>query len=391
MIVDRYRRRIITALKRILFAEAGHHGGSVNRLLILLRHLDLERLRPVVLSHFRDGRAGQLLALPAPFPRLTLGLTRDPPPDTLQALGPLRLPTVFGLRGLLAGGWALVRHRPQLAYLNNPPFPHLPLIAACRLLGVPYMCHLRDTVRLTSAELWALRGAARVVVLSRAAQAFYVRQGVSPAKVEIIYDGISLADFDEARRAAGEPSSGGKTVLALTGSLIPRKRPADAIAVVKRLVSDFPDVVLLLLGDGSERPRLEALVRESGLEPHVHIQGWTEEVAVHLARSAVGLMLSEREGMPNSVLEYMAAGLPVVATDLPGIDEMVENGDNGYVVPLGDAAALEARLHALLADPELRKRMGRRGRQRLEAGGFSLEAEHAALGRLLGDPPWARA
>jgi glycosyltransferase involved in cell wall biosynthesis len=372
--------------KTVFFAEAGHHGGSVNRLWLLLRDLDRRAVRPIVLSHFQDGTAAKLLAGPGDEPRFTLGLTRDPPPEPLSTRGPLVLPTPFGFRYFFRALRILRAHRPGLAYLNNSPFSHLPLVVACRLMKVAYVCHMRDMVRLTRSELWALGHAERVVVLSRSAQSFYAAQGLSPARLLTIYDGISLQNFDRDRGGEAQAPDGA-LVVALTGSLVRRKRPGDALELARRLAPRFPGLLLVLFGDGPERGRLEAEIAAQGLAKNVRIHGWTDQVPRHLARCHVALMVSEREGMPNSVLEYMAAALPVVATDLPGVREMVEDGASGFVVRAGDLDALEARLGTLLEDPGLRRRMGARGRQILESGRFSLAAEHEAVLRLLRDEP----
>lgn len=371
----------------VLFAEAGHHGGSVNRLRLLLDSLETTEVRPVVLSHFSDGRAGRLLSGPGLLPRFTLGVTGDAAAEPLAAAGPLIWPTVSGMRQFALALRVIRAQRPRLVYVNNTPFSHLPLLLACRMLRVPYVCHLRDTVRLTRAERWALRRAWRVIVLSRAARDHYAAQGVPSETTDVIYDGISLAAFDHQRRSALREPPPGRTVIGLVGSLVPRKRPADAVALVHRLVPEFPQLLLVLFGDGPERARLEQDVRRHGLEDHVRIHGWTENVAAELGACHLGLLTSEREGMPNVVLEYMAAALPVVTTDLPGIREMVDDGESGFVVPVGDAAALDRSVRLLLTQPDMRRRMGCRGRQALESGRFTLIAEHQAILGLLLDRP----
>jgi len=96
-------------------------------------------------------------------------------------------------------------------------------------------------------------------------------------------------------------------------------------------------------------------------------------------------MISEREGMPNTILEYMAAGLPVVATDLPGIREMVRAGETGYIVPVRDPEAVARALRTLLSDDRARERMGRAGRHVLEGGMFTTKSEVEEIERLLFD------
>ncbi|HWX23730.1 MAG TPA: glycosyltransferase family 4 protein [Vicinamibacteria bacterium] len=364
--------------RRVLFCEMGHHGGSVNRLLLLLRALDRSRVSPLLLSFFSDSTAGRLFELPLDFPREHLALKADPAPESLRLRGSIPVPTAFGFRYFRRAARMLGLHRPDLAYLNNTPFSHLPAVAACRLKGVPYVVHMRDTIRLTRAERWALGGSSAIVVLSHAAREFYAAQGVPADRMAVIYDGISLSDFDAARNQAPPPSPG-RIVLALAGTLVPRKRAALAIDVVGRLAGEFPHLLLVILGDGPDREVLEARVRGAGLQGTVRIEGWTANVPARLAHAHVGLMVSDREGMPNVILEYMAAGLPVVATDLPGIREMVEDGATGFVVPRDEPGRLEEALRRLLSDAALRGRMGALGRKALEKGRLSLSEEHAKI------------
>jgi glycosyltransferase involved in cell wall biosynthesis len=370
-------------VRRVLFCEGGRHGGSVKKLITLIGGLDARRVEAAVLSAFRTGTAERLLGLSGAFPRITLGLVEDPAPDVLWRVGPLPSPSRFGLRYLRTALHALRDYRPDLVYFNNPLYCHLPMVLACRLRGVPYVCHQRDTVRLTIAERWALNGAAAVIALSQAAKTLYAAQGLDPLKIRVVYNGISVEEFDRAARAQAALAPADGLVVALAGSFVPRKRQKEAIEALARLSPEFPDARLELIGDGPDRAELTALASARGLGDRVRVSGWAQEVAPHLASAAVGLMLSDREGMPNVVLEYMAASLPVVVTDLPGIREMVHDGETGFLVGVGDADALEDRLRRLLRDPGLRRKMGACGRSFLESGHFTETEEHRGLTELI--------
>lgn len=365
--------------KRVLFCEAGHHGGSVNRLLVFLGKIEESWIAPVLLTYYRDGKAGRLFELPGSFPRLTMGVDSDPPPETIRTIGRIPVPTLFSFRYYMTSLMALRTHRPDVVYLNNTPFCQLPMIAACRRHRVPVICHMRDTVKLTRSERWALEGVDRVIALSEAAKRHYSGQGIPPGKIDVIYDGISLEDFDRKKKEPVRGIPEGRTVVALVGSLVPRKRQMDAVRAIHRLADEFPDLLLVLYGDGPDRGKIEDYVGKNGLEDHVLVNGWTENVAPYLAASRIGLMVSDREGMPNVVMEYMAASLPVVVTKLPGIDEMVADGINGIHVEINDIESLAGSIRRLLRDGELRERFGRKGRAILESGKFTIEEEHDAI------------
>lgn len=127
-----------------------------------------------------------------------------------------------------------------------------------------------------------------------------------------------------------------------------------------------------LIGDGPLLPEAQAMIRDLGLTHRVQFWGQRLDVAARLAEAQAALLITNWEGFPRSILEAMRAGLPVVASGVGGVAESVQDGETGFVVPRGDVGALRERLRQLLADPGLRTRMGRKGRERYEAH-FTLE------------------
>lgn len=127
-----------------------------------------------------------------------------------------------------------------------------------------------------------------------------------------------------------------------------------------------------VLGDGPDRAIIEHEIDRLGLAGVVDLVGEVDDVQRRLAQADVFVLSSRSEGLPISVLEAMAAGLPVVATDVGGLGEMVEEGGSGFLVPPGDPPALAARLSAFIDDSELRASFGSRGRT-LATERFSLE------------------
>jgi glycosyltransferase involved in cell wall biosynthesis len=127
-----------------------------------------------------------------------------------------------------------------------------------------------------------------------------------------------------------------------------------------------------LIGDGPLLAEAQAMVRDLGLVERVQFWGQRMDVAQRLAEAQVALLITNWEGFPRSILEAMRAGLPVVASAVGGIAESVQDGETGFVVPWADVEVLRERLGQLLADPGLRARMGRKGRERYEAH-FTLD------------------
>jgi glycosyltransferase involved in cell wall biosynthesis len=131
-------------------------------------------------------------------------------------------------------------------------------------------------------------------------------------------------------------------------------------------------VTLRIVGDGPARTSLEDLVARLGLADCVRFDGTVSDIAPILAESDIFVLSSRSEGMPMSVLEAMATGLPVVATDVGGLRELVDD-ENGRIVPPGDRVAMAAMIAELAADGSLRRRLGAAGRQRAVTR-FSLPA-----------------
>jgi len=119
----------------------------------------------------------------------------------------------------------------------------------------------------------------------------------------------------------------------------------------------------LIVGEGSNRPALLARVQKLGLQSHLFLPGHRADIPDILAMSDVCVLASKREGLPLAILEYMAAGKPVVATRVGGVSELVKNGANGYLVETGDDATMADRIVSLLDYPPRAKAFGKKGRE----------------------------
>ncbi len=145
------------------------------------------------------------------------------------------------------------------------------------------------------------------------------------------------------------------------------KAPKDFLTLIRALAALPADAFeALIVGDGPDRAEVEAEVRRLGLEGRVQLAGERSDVLELLAASDVFVLSSRSEGLPVSVLEAMAAELPVVASDVGGLSELVVDGETGVLVPPGDASGLADALGRLVVDRELRRKLGAAGRARAD-------------------------
>lgn len=199
---------------------------------------------------------------------------------------------------------------------------------------------------------------------------------VAPEKIKIIYNGVVLDDFEQPdpeplrREFAVQP---GELVLTAVANLHPYKGHDDLLRAVAMLRPKYPHLRAILPGrDQGMRARLEALIKELKLESAAQLIGERKDVPRLLALADVVIHPSHEEGFSNSILEAMAAGRPLVVTAVGGNPEAVLEGENGFVVPPRSPEALAEAIEKLVSDAELRERMGKASRRRIETE-FSMD------------------
>ena len=166
--------------------------------------------------------------------------------------------------------------------------------------------------------------------------------------------------------AAAAGTAGDRQGFVTVARLVPQKGIDVLISALAQSSGAAKDWTLTLVGDGPERERLEQQVQQAGLQDRVQFLGFRPDPQTFLLQAGVFVLPSRFEGMPNALLEAMAAGLAVVVTDAsPGPLEVVDDGVSGFVVPADDPQALAAVLETLAGDPELRKRLGFSARETL--------------------------
>jgi glycosyltransferase involved in cell wall biosynthesis len=227
----------------------------------------------------------------------------------------------------------------------------------------------------------------RVVAVGNAVRdALVANDGFAQQRIEVIYNGIDLEPFaanHEDRHSIRHEMgfSDSDFVIFQVARLDYLKDHGTAIRAMAKLVPQQPDARLALIGEGPEREAIEELVRQHHLEAHVRFLGLRKDVARLLPGADLFLLTSISEGIPLTVIEAMAAGLPVVSTRVGGLPEVVEEGRTGLLEASGDYAGLARAVCNLAAEPEARREMGRLGRQRAIAL-FSEAQMHTQYGRL---------
>jgi glycosyltransferase involved in cell wall biosynthesis len=168
-------------------------------------------------------------------------------------------------------------------------------------------------------------------------------------------------DPPEVRRSLGVPS--GSTILLSVGALSSEKDPMAHLAVSERVLSERPDTIHLIVGDGPMRREIDDHVRQQRLAGRVLVLGTRQDIGDLLAISDVVLVLSQTEGLPAIVIEAGLAGVPVAGYAVGAVSEVTIDGVTGILVPPGDEDALVARILRLLHDDQARRLMGERGRE----------------------------
>jgi len=195
----------------------------------------------------------------------------------------------------------------------------------------------------------------------RVATEWVAKKVIIPQKLRVIPNGVDLPKFNSTHRRSRPKDV--FTWVAI-GRLVPQKDFLTLIEAFKRVADVFPRSSLEIVGDGPLRKKLEDKSRDMGIENKVRVAGICESIPALLARANALVLSSVWEGMPNVILEAMAAGLPVVATDVGGVQELVTDGENGFLVPPKNSVALaDAMTRLMKLTEEERERMGRRGKE----------------------------
>lgn len=225
----------------------------------------------------------------------------------------------------------------------------------------------------TRLERLAARWCRTILVVSRYEREAGLAAGIGdPDKYRVVLNGVDVDRFS----AAPHPQPG---KILMLGRLSPQKRPDLAIEALRIVRREFPDATLDLVGKGPWKSQVEQQAVDAGLAGSVDFLGDRNDVPELLAQAACLVLPSDYEGCPLTVIEAMAAGVPVVATRVGGVPELVEHDRTGLLVEPGDAHALASSLCELLRDPRRARALGDAGRERARRHFFRARMAEAIV------------
>jgi glycosyltransferase involved in cell wall biosynthesis len=302
-------------------------------------------------------------------------LARTAPPLCFEVMETLY--NVYALFDMVRRAW---RRKPDMIYERTTSNSIAPTWLA-RRWNVPIVQevnvtaeigHLRPLVmrRLTLAvEQWMTRRATLLVTVSDTFKRMLVGAGFPSEKIFVCQNAVHPEDFDpNSVQVVERPKDVAPldVVIGYVGAFVPYHRLDMLVDAARDLADDHTEARWLLVGDGVDRPKVDAAIAESGLENRFWMPGSVDHALVPSYLKAMDIAVlpsSEQFNSPMKLFEYMAMGLPVIVPDRPAIREVIEHRKNGLLFRAGDPGALTAALRELLEHDGLRRRIGRQARQ----------------------------
>jgi glycosyltransferase involved in cell wall biosynthesis len=339
-------------------------GGAQRNTLYTVGHLDKTRFDPVLVCGRGAILDEETSALGVPVRYVpSLGRTAHPWKDPLALAALVRI---------------FRRERPDIVHTHSSKAGILGRLAA-RAAGVPVIVHTFHGFGFTPNQKRPIRGfyvllerlAARVttafIAVSRANMEEALARGIGRRdRFHLIRSGIRLGDYRSLARdrdlTLGLRLAPGLPLVTTVGPFKPQKNLGDFLDAAALVQRERPDARFLIVGDGQGRPALEEKRRRLGLEKCVFMPGWRRDIPDILRRTAVFVLTSLWEGLPRSLVEAMAAGVPSVVNGVDGCLDVVRDGRNGFLAPPGRPDLTAAKILALLRDPAAAGLVGERAR-----------------------------
>lgn len=347
-------------------------GGGEMQMADLLRRIDREKFRPLVGCLRKQGQLVPVLE--------EAGIVVEEFPVRGKLFYPRSIREILRLARFMR------RERVQIVHTQDL-YSHLVGIPAALIARVPVVITNRLDLGHTMKQ-WHRRALkllsfaiTRVMANSEGVRTMLIEEEkIDPAKIELIYNGVNLDQFQIPSKEKGpvppvrdlrlEP---GDRPIVVVANLWPVKGHEFLFEAAVRVAAYYPTAKFVLVGTGAARRAiLEARARELAIDKQVLFLGPRQDVPQILPQMEISVLPSLAEGFSNAILESMAAGLPMVATDVGGNREAIVEGETGFLVPPRDPETLADRILRLLGDRERGQRMGKAGRQRIETT-FSLQ------------------
>ncbi|MDD5455383.1 MAG: glycosyltransferase [Candidatus Ratteibacteria bacterium] len=215
----------------------------------------------------------------------------------------------------------------------------------------------------------------KIIAVSNAVRQFYQSIGIPPEKFRLIYNGVELNKFGNKnirktkRKELGIDDQ--TCVIGTVGRIHPQKGHELLVKITEELLLEHKALLFLIIGKGYLEKKLTRKIKTLNLSEHFLFLGEREDIPELLSCMDIFALPSLREGFPNAIMEAMASSLPVVATDVGGIREIMIDNETGFIIPPADSRQLYEKLLKLIHDKDLRGKMGNAGHERVKQ--FSIE------------------
>jgi glycosyltransferase involved in cell wall biosynthesis len=407
------------ACKKILFiSNTNEYGGAEKHLLELIRRIRRPGVQLCILCFDQDFFSERL----GPDHDVEVTICKKAPQSVwdwvrhFRAVQPDVVVFVYGwfwaipCRALVSAWLAGVRRRFSIQHLMTPPWPVPPEVWAAvkqrrsmrsrlrRLLGrdprrePPWMADVALCVTASMSSPAQLRRSAyfcnTTICVSNALRNSLVKDFGFPARrVKTIHNGVSLSEFvpSENRGSQVRDKLGigrDEFILVCVARLSEQKRIDILLQALARVLREGVRCKCIIVGDGPLKGQLFEQARDMGLSGYVFFEGFHEDVRLYLQAGSAFILTSDREGLPLTILESMACGLPSIVTDVGGNAEAVAHQIHGLVVPPRSVDAVADAITYLATHPDERAQMSRLARVRAR-GEFDIEVRMAEIGRLI--------
>ncbi|MDD5643024.1 MAG: glycosyltransferase, partial [Syntrophales bacterium] len=335
----------------VLLLEHLRFGGTERQALELARGLNRQRFHPEIWT-LDAGDDLAPLARSWGIPVMQLSHCRKPGPATLARL------------------WQLLKSDPPDLLLTLTALPNIWGRLLGRGAGAPLIVgNVRSLTHQRQHEGWLWPLADHILCNSKAIKYILNKDcKISPARVSVIPNGVDTKFF-----LPETPLTGRKPIILCVGRLVPEKDHETLIRAFSLVSADYPAAQLWLVGNGPLKADIAATIKQIIPPGRVRFLPARPDLRPLLEQASMLVLSSRQEAFPNVILEAMAMGLPVVATRVGGVPELVIPGETGWLAPPGNVPALAAALAQLLGDPETCKAFGKAARQRAQQD-FSLAA-----------------
>lgn len=363
-------------------------GGAQENTLYTAALLDPVRYEVRVISGAQTGREGSLIAEARQNGILVTIL-----PELVRQISPLK-----DLLALIKLYQQLRREPCQVLHTHSSKAGILGRLAA-HLARTPVIIHtvhgwsfhdymspwLRQTYILL--ERWMARYSQALVAVSQKDIDKGLQAGIGrPEQYHLIRSAIPIAQFDASlfdrsklRQALGIPEQA--VVVGFVGRFSPQKNPLDWVRVAKQVSQNKNNVFFLMVGDGPMRTQVEEQLKRAGISDRTVLTGLRRDIPALLTCMDIFVHTSLWEGLPRAILQALCMGLPVLAYAADGVQEIIQNGESGYLFQPGEISEMAEVCVTLMDHPELSKALGQRGRERViqEFDLKSMIAEISAL------------